>query len=235
MRNVIPLKRLDAWRLARSKTSNAYAGTRGRLQCGMRNAECGMCSVRGARCKVQTKCGMTNAECGIPDFGFEPPQRAEISARYVRTCVLSNRLGFEFRAGLRPLTYMARRATKEGEFFPASIAGGTHDHDCLGRCWARQCITATAAPPTRAADESADFSKSGREVLPSDALLQLLDTGLERRHVVLQFLQAPLQDLALHPLNSLGTFVLSCFRTPFVLHLCSVTIWSRETPNRSSS
>jgi hypothetical protein len=97
---------------------------------------------------------------------------------------------------------MARRATKEGEFFPASIAGGTHDHDCLGRCWARQCITATAAPPTPAADESADFSKSGREALPSDALLQLLDPGLERRHVVLQFLQAPLQDLALHPLIS---------------------------------
>jgi hypothetical protein len=35
--------------------------------------------------------------------------------------------------------------------------------------------------------------------------------------------------------HSLGTFVLSCFRTPFVLHLCSVTIWSRETPSRSSS
>jgi hypothetical protein len=148
MQNVIPLKRLDARTLG------------GSANCGMRNAECGMCSVRGARCKVQTKCGMTNAECGIPDFGFEPPQRAEISAMYVRTCVLSNRLGFEFRAGLRPLTYMARRATKEGEFFPASIAGGTHDHDCLGRCWARQCITATAAPPTPAADESADFSKS---------------------------------------------------------------------------
>ena len=102
------------------------------------DAECETSKVRGPTVKVQAECGMTNAECGIPDFGFEPPQRAEISARHVRTCVPSNVLGFKVRAGLRPLTYIALSAMQEGLIAPNSIAVRTQDHDCLEGSWARQ-------------------------------------------------------------------------------------------------
>ncbi len=116
-----------------------------------------------------------------------------------RTFVLASSrtvLGVEVRAGFRPLTYIARSAMPEGLIAPNSLAGRTQDHDGLGGSWARQGITALDASATPGADAWATVSTSGREALPPDSLFQLLDAGLERGRLALQFFQRPFPDCA---------------------------------------
>jgi len=129
MRNVIPLKRLDAWRLARSKTSNAYAGTRVRrydlnAQCEMPNAECAASEVQGARSRRNAEWRMRSAEFRISDLNRRNALKSQ-PGTFVHAYSRTGWVSSSGQACALSLTWRAAPRRRGNSFRPQLLAAPT--------------------------------------------------------------------------------------------------------------